>query len=182
MLPQTCSGHPAHLRRKARLWTLRSWDSRRQTRHSQYYYHVIFHCFNQISRLACLSMGLTSYKIHFSLKNTISWKTEKFLNTGVALSRSHDPLNTLSGETRLRLQTEEWCWQHNPGTLDTAQLVGHHLLKYMVTTRISGYKMFTLPSTDRVASSAPSMQSGQPSDTQSCGIHRPSHLSITSLE
>ena len=34
----------------------------------------------------------------------------------------------------------------------------------------------TLPPTVSWASSAPSRQSGQPSFTQSCGIHRPSHL------
>ena len=39
----------------------------------------------------------------------------------------------------------------------------------------------TFPSTASVASSAPSMQSGQPSDTQSWGIQRPSHLDTGSV-
>ena len=38
------------------------------------------------------------------------------------------------------------------------------------------FAILTFPSILSVASSAPSMQSGQPSDTQSWGIQRPSHL------
>ena len=43
-------------------------------------------------------------------------------------------------------------------------------------TTINCPMVSTFPSTASVASSAPSMQSGQPSDTQSWGIQRPSHL------
>ena len=43
-------------------------------------------------------------------------------------------------------------------------------------TNINCPMVSTFPSTASVASSAPSMQSGQPSDTQSWGIQRPSHL------
>ena len=77
------------------------------------------------------------------------------------------------------LEAEEGGGEDHARTLHAAQLVRQHLpgeIFIVLALTINCPMVSTFPSTASVASSAPSMQSGQPSDTQSWGIQRPSHL------
>ena len=56
-----------------------------------------------------------------------SRKVEELLDASIALASPHDGLHTLPGQTGAGLQTQEGGGQDHPGTLDTAQLVWHHM-------------------------------------------------------